>query len=493
MSVICSQSMTHEQKVAALAHQADSLLEVLDLPKGLETPVEEGIICDLNEGHAPMRPRYIMPNYNVLFEKGCVFLRLEPPQDLYEALNSLLILYKHVPSVTNYPVFIGNIDKLLEPFVLQMEESLAKKLLKLFLINIDRTIPNSFCHANIGPEATVTGKILLELEKELENTVPNLTLLYDPEITPDDFALAAIDTQMAVAKPAFANYQAFKKELGDYGISSCYNSLKIGGGAHTLVRVRLGRLAKTAKNSKDFFDNTLPHLLDVMTKLMDVRTEFIAVDSGFFENSFLAREGFISKDLFSSMFGIVGLAECVNTLMEKDGHSGRYGRDKNADDLGIKIMEALTVYVDNHENPHCGGYHNRFMLHGQVGIDTDTGDTANVRIPIGEEPEELLDHILHCARFQPYFPSGVGEIFLVESEMAKNPGAVLDIIKGAFSKNVRYLTFHSSTSDVIRITGYLVKRSDIEKLSQGDRVLQGTTLFGMGSVNNSKIRERKRR
>ena len=493
LSTICSPVLTHEQKVSALAHKADSLLRVLDLPEGLAELCEKGIICDLNEGNAPGRPRYIVPDYGVLFEKGCEFLRLAPPQDLHEAINSLLILYKHVPSVTNFPVFIGNIDTLLEPFVQQTERGLAKKLLGLFLTNIDRTITDAFCHANLGPVATLTGELVLELEREMQNAVPNMTMLYDPLVTPDAFAIDAIRTQLSVSKPAFANHSAFKAELGKYAIASCYNSLKLGGGAFTLVRVKLGALAQTANGSRHFFAEVLPHCLRVMAAYMDVRTKFIAEDSGFFQNSFLAREGFISRDLFSSMFGMVGLAECVNTLMQKDRSEGRYGHSANADELGVKVLEEMKAFVNNHENKYCTGFNNRFMLHGQVGIDTDTNETPNVRIPIGEEPEELAEHILHCAKFQPYFPSGVGEIFPVESTALSNPAAVLDIIKGAFANNVRYLTIHNSDSDVIRVTGYLVKRSEVEKLKQGDRVLQNTTIFGLGAVNNSKVLERKLR
>ncbi len=35
------------------------------------------------------------------------------------------------------------------------------------------------------------------------------------------------------------------------------------------------------------------------------------------------------------MFGMVGLAECVNILMEKEGKEGRFGHNKEADDLGV--------------------------------------------------------------------------------------------------------------------------------------------------------------
>ena len=67
------------------------------------------------------------------------FLQLEPPKDIYEAINSLLIFYKNVPSVTNYPVYLGNIDELLEPFMDDVDEAQAKKLFKLFFTPVSYT------------------------------------------------------------------------------------------------------------------------------------------------------------------------------------------------------------------------------------------------------------------------------------------------------------------------------------------------------------------
>ena len=109
LETVKSKSLTHEQKVATMANHADSLLSVLDLPEGLlevlRCEPEKQCICDLFEGNAPMRPRYIIPDYEKFFREGSAFLQVEPPKDLYEAINALQIFYKHVPSVTNYPVY----------------------------------------------------------------------------------------------------------------------------------------------------------------------------------------------------------------------------------------------------------------------------------------------------------------------------------------------------------------------------------------------------
>ena len=111
LETVKSPTLTHEQKVATMANLADSLLEVVDLPEGLhelmDQPIESKCICDLAEGHAPLRPRYIIPDYAKFMREGSKFLQLDPPKDLFEALNSLLIFYKHVPSVTNFPVYLS--------------------------------------------------------------------------------------------------------------------------------------------------------------------------------------------------------------------------------------------------------------------------------------------------------------------------------------------------------------------------------------------------
>ena len=348
LEIIESATLTHEQKLTCLANQADSLMEVLDLPEGLDellnVPIDRKCICDLSEGHAPMRPRYIIPDYAKFLKEGSKFLQLDPPTDLYEALNSLMIFYKHVPSVTNYPVYVGQLDELLEPYIDTVDEAQAKKLLKLFLTQMDRTILDSFSHANIGPRDTKAGRLLLEAEKELENAVPNLSFKYDENITPDEFALKAIDCAMHSAKPSFANHKMFQSELGEnYVIASCYNGLLLGGGAYTLCRLVLGNIAKRAKNIQDFKERELPYVLDIMACYMDARIKFEVEESGFFENNFLAKEGFIHRDRFSGMYGLVGLADCVNILFKKEGIKGRFGHDENANSLGVEIMEIIKA------------------------------------------------------------------------------------------------------------------------------------------------------
>lgn len=484
--IIKDVTLTYEQKVLSLARYAENSVNVLNIPEETQKLRDAGIICDLFEGNTPYRPRYILPDYEKFMKEGCKFLKLEPATNIWEATNNLLIMYNHVPSITSMPVYIGNIDYLLEPFIVDEEE--ARLAIRLFLTQLDRTITDSFCHGNLGPKPTRAAKIILEVERELENAIPNLTLKYNKE-TPDELAIEAIKTALVTAKPSFANDEMFIKDLGNYGIASCYNGLHVGGGAHTLVRMRLSNLAKTATSIDDFFNDKLPNAMKCMAEYINERIKYIVEESTFFETNFLVKEGFISKDRFTSMFGIVGLAECVNILLKADVLEEKFGHSQVADDLGVRIMDFMEEFINNFESEHCKVTNKRLLLHAQVGIGDDINVSPGSRIPIGEEPE-LWKHLKQTARFHKYFPSGVGDIFPFEINAMNNPEFILNIIQGAFKEGMRYFSLYSSDADVIRITGYLVKKSEIEKLNKGEATLQDTVVLGQGQVNNGKVLER---
>ena len=48
----------------------------------------------------------------------------------------------------------------------------------------------------------------------------------------------------STGKPHFVNHEMMVRDLGpEYGVASCYNSLKAGGGSHTLTRLNLKEVA----------------------------------------------------------------------------------------------------------------------------------------------------------------------------------------------------------------------------------------------------------
>lgn len=486
LNVLLDPTLTYEQRVIGLAREAENTLAVLNRPEELNQLMAEGVICDLFEGAAPYRPRYIVPNYAKFMENGSVFLNLKPAKNLDDALMNLMILYRHVPSITSFPVYIGNLDTLLDPYI--EDESYALEAIKRFLTYIDRTITDSFCHGNIGPMDSKAARLILRAERELQNAIPNLTLKMGID-TPDALIEEAVKTALVTAKPSFANHEMFTKDLGDYGIVSCYNGLKIGGGSHTLVRMRLDYLARKASHVDDYLENLLPHAAGVMLAYMDERIRFLVEESGFFKNHFLVTEGLIDLNNFSAMFGVVGLAEAVNTLLKDTSH-GRFGHDEAADQLGVRIIERLYGIVASHQAKYVEGSNGHYLLHAQVGIDSDVGTSPGCRIPIGEEPG-IYEHIRQSAPFHEYFPSGIGDIFNFDATAKKNPAFVKDIVRGAFKTGLRYFSVYSTDCDVIRITGYLVKKSDIAKLQRGEQVLNDAVVLGKGAVENTGIYNRK--
>ncbi|MFD3156375.1 YjjI family glycine radical enzyme [Haloimpatiens sp. FM7330] len=488
LNIIKDKSLTYEQKVLSLARTAEDTLNVLNISSDTKEYINKGIICDLNEGHAPYRPRYIVPDYEKFMKNGSKFLNLQPPKDIWEAVNNLLILYKHVPSITSFPVSLGNIDTLLEPFI--KDEKEAYHAIKLFLTHIDRTLTDSFCHANIGPIDTKAGRIILKAQRELQTSIPNITVKYSKN-TPEDFAIDCINTALVTAKPSFANHEMFSKEFnGNYNIVSCYNGLYTGGGSYTLCRLNLAYLAKETTDIEDFLNKVLPDGVERMAKYIDERVKFLVEESGFFENNFLAKEKLIDRNNFTAMFGMFGLAECVNHFINSDKLENRFGHGEKANELGLKIIEKLEQEVNKHKAPYCEKTDHKYLLHAQVGIDSDKNISPGCRIPIGEEPE-LPEHLIQSAKFHKFFPSGIGDIFPFDSTAKRNPKSILDIIKGAFSLNMRYFSLYSSDSDVIRITGYLVKKSEIDKLDKGEQVLRDTVALGLGAVKNQKVLNRK--
>ncbi len=489
LDIIKNPVLTYEQRVLSLARAAEDSINVLNISRETQALRDEGVICDLFEGHAPYRPRYIVPDYEKFMKQGSRFLDLEPPVDLHDAINNLLILYKHVPSISSFPVYIGNIDKLLNPFCKDDEESY--RAIKRFLKHIDRTITDSFCHANIGPEDSLAGRLILRAERELKNSIPNLTLKLS-EDTPKEFVLEAINTALVTAKPSFANHRMFSEDFsGDYGIASCYNGLNIGGGSYTLVRMNLYKLALKIDDFNNYLEVELPKAALCMLDYLDQRVKFLVYDTPFFKNNFLVKENLININKFTGMFGVLGLAEAVNHFVENsEDLKNRFGHSQDANAMGIKIIEKLESIVKSHTLEELYSSEGHYLLHSQVGIDSDLDTSPGCRIPIGDEPE-IYKHVVQAAKYHKYFPSGIGDIFSFDSTVKKNPSYVLDIIKGAFRNGMRYISAYSTDCDVIRITGYLVKRSEIEKLQRGETALRNTAALGMGALENQRILERK--
>jgi hypothetical protein len=78
-----------------------------------------------------------------------------------------------------------------------------------------------------------------------------------------------------------------------------------------------------------------------------------------------------------------------------------------------------------------------------------------------QEPE-IYDHIEVEGCLHESLDGGVSTILVFEPTARENPEAVLNIIEGALRSGVRGLSVGCADSEYVRVTGYLVRRSDIE-------------------------------
>ncbi len=496
LEIANSKSLTYQQKLYNLANVAERLISPEDLLAYSDEEmmyIENDMICDLNEGYALYRPRYIVPDYDVYIKNGVKFLELPPPTNLDDCLDGLLILYSHVPSITSFPVFIGHLDRLLEPFITNEEEDYVK--IKRFLNHVDKTITDSFCHANIGPEDTRAGRLILKAVIELKNPTPNMSIKYDKHKTNREFAKLAAEACLIVSKPSFANDVYYKEDLGNYALCSCYNALPMAGGGYTLSRLRLGTIAKSARSLNEMIDIILPKVVKIMATTMDKRISYIVEKSNFFETNFLVKEGFIKRENFTGMFGMVGLADATNYFLKLEGLDETFGTSERGDEIATIIMDTIKEVVDNHEAVYSERTNNTYLLHAQVGAsitDEDKENTPAHRIRVGEEPP-LVEHLKQSAKFHKYFPSGTGDLFAFDRSYLEHLDAIVDIIEGSFEAGYRYITTYLKDTDLIRVTGYLVKKSEVEKARGDNAVLRDTTWFGSGTDECANVFDRRRR
>lgn len=490
-SIVVDPTLTYRQRVQALAHAAEDVLDPPPVSEECAEALDKGIVCDMVEGHAPYRPRYTLPDYARALERGSAHLELPAPTTLDDAITFLLAAYGNVPSITGYPVWFGDIDRMLEPFAADVDDDHLHASLRRFWILLDRLFPDAFAHANLGPSDSRVARAALAVQREVRQVVPNLTLRVDPAETPDDLLLDAMRTVVAVAQPHLVNHPMMVADLGErYGVVSCYNSLPVGGGAHTLVRLNLMEAARQHAGTSDaFLTETLPHFVALTAELMESRIRFLVEEARFFEHSWLVDEGLLSLDRFTAMFGLVGLAECVEHLLDLDGRPGRYGHDAHADHLAHEIVRMADVLVSIRPMPHCGATRGRALLHSQAGLESDEGFTAGARVAVGSEPD-LYRHLHAVAPNHVHFPSGVSDIVRLDETVADNLQAAVDIAKGAMALGMRDVTFEVANGEFVRITGYLVRRSELERVADAEAVRHSSTVLGAGSMAHAHLDRR---
>ena len=95
--VVRDPTLSYRQRVQQLAMVAENALPRPAVSADCHAALDGRVICDMHEGNAPYRPRYVLPDYGAALRNGSAYLELPPPQDLNEALWFLASMYGSVP------------------------------------------------------------------------------------------------------------------------------------------------------------------------------------------------------------------------------------------------------------------------------------------------------------------------------------------------------------------------------------------------------------
>ena len=102
-------------------------------------------------------------------------------------------------------------------------------------------LPDAFVHTDLGPHDSRIARSILRVERSLRQVGAEHHAQGRPARSrPTICCSTPCAPSSRPAKPHFVNHPMMVADHGErYAAVSCYNSLKIGGGAHTLVRLNL--------------------------------------------------------------------------------------------------------------------------------------------------------------------------------------------------------------------------------------------------------------
>jgi len=132
------------------------------------------------------------------------------------------------------------------------------------------------------------------------------------------------------------------------------------------------------------------------------------------------------------------------------------------------------------------------MLHSQAGLSTDADTTPGVRIAYGCEPDPVT-HIKALAPHHRYYASGISEILTLDETVKANPAAVVQLCKGAFANGFREFTANVASNDLVRVTGYMIRLSDVARYNDEMGSRTNTTALGAEAARLTGILTRKPR
>jgi hypothetical protein len=81
----------------------------------------------------------------------------------------------------------------------------------------------------------------------------------------------------------------------------------------------------------------------------------------------------------------------------------------------------------------------------------------------------------------------------VDESIKNNPEAMLQLCKGALFCGFREFTVNVASNDLVRVTGYMIRLSDIKKFNEQQGSRTNTTVLGAEAADVTGILDRKPR
>jgi hypothetical protein len=148
--VIDDPTLSYRQRVQRLAGLAENALERRpSAPPAARRSTSAS--CATCSRATPLPPALPAARLRRALRQGSAYLELPPPADLHEALWFLASMYAQVPSITGYPVYLGDLDTVLAPYVEGWSVDAIVAVLRPFWRALDRMLPDAFVHTNLGP------------------------------------------------------------------------------------------------------------------------------------------------------------------------------------------------------------------------------------------------------------------------------------------------------------------------------------------------------
>ena len=87
----------------------------------------------------------------------------------------------------------------------------------------------------------------------------------------------------------------------------------------------------------------------------------------------------------------------------------------------------------------------------------------------------------------------MSEILTLDETVRANPEAVFQLAKGALAMGFREFTANVAGNDLVRVTGYMIRLSDVQAYNEGKTARTNTTSLGAEAAAQTPILHRRPR